>query len=159
MKPEQAQFLERIYKAQFSIMFKHAVGKVQDREIAMDIVQDTFVTAISHLPDLRAHPKPEAWLMLTLRNLVRNEQRRSAHKTIPLQTVFNEPAAILPPPFESLLPPQLTAEERTLLSWRFERQLSYQEMSVLLGMPESSCRSRVSRIVAKCREYLEKLDD
>ena len=152
-------FISQLYKEQYEKLFHAAFYVIGEAELAKDIVQDTFVTAISHLPDLLAHPKPEAWLMLTLRNLVRNEQRRSAHKTIPLQTVFNEPAATLPPPFESLLPPQLTAEERTLLSWRFERKLSYQEMSVLLGMPESSCRSRVSRIVAKCREYLEKLDD
>ena len=53
------------------------------------------------------------------------------------------------------MPAQLSEEDKQLLIWRFEKQLSYREISGRLGISEAGCRSRVSRAVARCRKYFE----
>ena len=64
------------------------------------------------------------------------------------------PAESPPLPLTELLPAGLKPEERELLILRFERQLSYKEISDLLYISETACRKRLSRALARCKRLL-----
>lgn len=148
-------FLRQLYVEHYERMFQLAYRMVGSAELARDLVQDVFSCALFKQDELRTHPSPEGWLMLTLRNYVQNERRRTErHSTLPLESVETLRAR---PPDISLdvyLPGTLSKEERTILIWRFEQQMEYHEIAERLGISESGCRSRVSRAISRCRKLL-----
>lgn len=156
MKQERNQFIMGLFYQEYRKLLRVALRLTEDKETSLDLVQDTFVLATLHYDILKDHPNPEAWMMLTLYNLVRNELRKQRrHPSLPLDAAANvatetDAARSL----EELLPSRLSDDDRNILKWRFEQQMDYQEMSVHLGISEAACRSRVSRAVARCKELL-----
>ena len=94
--------------------------------------------------------------MITVKNLALNERRKgNRHPAVPLDSLDYKADHAQECPLEAILPRQLKPEEKQILLWRFEDQLDYREIADRLGISEAACRSRVSRAVARCRQYLE----
>lgn len=148
-------FFHDLYRTHYCKMIKIAYRMVGSMESARDLVQEAFLLALFQQETLVCHPSPEGWLVITLKNLAQNERRRfSSHPTLPLSLFENLPGEPPPLPLEHLLPRQLSPEDRDVLIWRFEKDMSYREMADRLGITESACRSRVSRAVSRCEKYL-----
>ena len=147
-------FIEPLYHTEYRRLFSVAFRIIRSQDIAQDLVQETFLLAIFHKEKLMKHPKPGAWLMLTLRNLAANAQCAQSHKAIPLEEAAEVPAKTEETPLSELLPVQLKPEERKILIWRFEQQLSYKEISERLAISEDACRKRVLYAVNKCRKFI-----
>lgn len=147
-------FIEPLYNNEYKRLFMIAYRWTKDQELAQDLVQDTFLLAIFNQEKIMNHPKPGAWLMQTLRNLIMNNLRSPSHKTISLDEVLEIPARTINDSIDRLLPVQLKDREREILIWRFEQQMSYNEMSKRLNVSESLCRKWVSQAVIRCRELL-----
>lgn len=147
-------FIEPLYNDEYKRLFMIAYRWTKDQELAQDLVQDTFLLAIFNQEKIMNHPKPGAWLMQTLRNLIMNNLRSPSHKTISLDEVLEIPARTINDSIDRLLPVQLKDREREILIWRFEQQMSYNEMSKRLNVSESLCRKWVSQAVIRCRELL-----
>lgn len=147
-------FIEPLYNDEYKRLFMIAYRWTKDQELAQDLVQDTFLLAIFNQEKIMNHPKPGAWLMQTLRNLIMNNLRSPSHKIISLDEVLEIPARTINDSIERLLPVQLKDREREILIWRFEQQMSYNEMSKRLNVSESLCRKWVSQAVIRCRELL-----
>lgn len=148
-------FLQQLYTEHYERMFQLAYRMIGITELAQDLVHNVFLLALFKQDELRAHPSPEGWLMVTLKYLIQNERRRiERHPTVPLESVKNLPAK--PPDFslDIFLPTTLSKEDQTILIWRFEQQLEYHEIADRLGISESGCRSRVSRAISRCRKLL-----
>lgn len=128
MKPEQDQFLERLYKAQFSKMLKHAKGRVQNRDVAMDIVQDTFHTAVEKIDVLTAHEKPEAWLMTVLNNKIKQYYEQKKEENALLISTEEEGYQDLGAPDQQLR--RLEGEEEDLLE-KVKRVLTPEECAFM----------------------------
>lgn len=151
-----APLLRRLYEQQYETMIKIAYRMLGSMESAQDVVQDTFLLALFSRSDLAAHPNPEGWLMITLKNLAQNERRKYLRQgNLSLDILTQMPGAEPDTPLALLLPKQLSREDRTVLLWRFERKMDYQEMANRLGISESGCRSRVARAIAHCKKWLE----
>jgi len=147
-------FIEPLYYEEYQRLFAVAYRRIKNQELAQDIVQDTFLLAIFNQEKLMNHPKPGAWLMQTLQNLIMNELRSSSHKTIPLGEAMEVPAKAAENSIDQLLPAQLQGREREMLIWRFEQQMSCAEMSKRLGISEALCRKWISQAINCCRKYL-----
>lgn len=154
MKQNWNDFIVPLYNEEHERLFKVAYRKTKDRDLAQDLVQDVFLLAIFNQAKLMKHPKPGAWLMQTLKNLIMNEMRSPSRKDIPLDVVVEVPARAVNLPLDSLLPAQLHPREREILIWRFEHNMSYSEMSDRLGISEDLCRKWVSQAVIKCRKFM-----
>ncbi|HIQ79288.1 MAG TPA: RNA polymerase sigma factor [Candidatus Scatomorpha intestinavium] len=156
MKSGADEPFDAAYLSHHDKMFRLAYRMLGSREKAEDLVQDTFVLALFNRQRFETHPNQEGYLMVALKNMIFNELRKSEYRLdVPLDGV-PEPASREPDaPLESILPAQLSEEDKQLLIWRFEKQLSYREISGRLGISEAGCRSRVSRAVARCRKYFE----
>ena len=115
-----------------------------------------FLLALFQEEKLSRHPMPEGWLIVTLKNLARNERRRwLRHPEVSLEAQAGLAGYSPEAPLDSRLPCQLPADDRRILIWRLEEQLEYREIADRLGISESACRSRLSRAAARCRQYLE----
>ena len=65
------------------ILFKQAFFKLRDRQLAEDLVQETFVTAVQKSDDFRGDSSPQTWLSTILRNKIIDHFR----KTRPEQSI------------------------------------------------------------------------
>lgn len=148
-------FFSSLYENLYEKLYKVAYRMLGNQETAKDMAQETFLLALFRQDELINHPNPEGWLMLTLRNLVRNEQRRlNRHPGISLDLIPDLLEEVPPNSLDMMLPKQLSPQERKILIWRFEQRLDYREIANRIGISEAGCRSCVSRAIVKCRKYI-----
>ncbi len=74
MDSEKERFIERLFKDEHKKLLVASQHMIGDYEDAEDLVQDVFALATLHCDKLMNHPKPAAWLMLTLHNLARGKK-------------------------------------------------------------------------------------
>ena len=157
MAENRDSFLHLLYQSQYDKLLKAAYRMTGDLDSAQDLVQQVFLIALVRQSDISAHPMLEGWLMLTLKNLVKNERRRqNNHPQVSLEDIAELAVPASPDSLEHSLPKELSPVDREILIWRFERQMDYKEMADRLGISEAACRSRVSRAIANYRQYMSK---
>lgn len=142
------------YRKEYNRLYYVAYRLTGSTETSKELVQDTFVWAFLRGERFMAHPKPEAWLMKTLTNLVKNENRRLSAQNVSLETQYSLSAPDADHGISELLPSKLSEEDREILIWRFEQELDYQEIAERLGISEAGSRGRVFRAVERCRKLL-----
>lgn len=153
---QPSSFLADLYRQEYSTLYRVAYRLTGCQEDAQDMIQKTFLLAISQQDELGHHPNPGGWLMVTLNNLVKNERRRMANRVeVSLEDITRLPARPCDVPFAEALPPGLTPEDQQLLSWKYELELDHAEMARRLGISPVACRARLSRLLKKCRALME----
>lgn len=148
-------FLANLYRQEYPTLFRVAYRLTGCQDDAQDMVQKTFLLAISQQGELCQHPNPGGWLVVTLNNLVKNERRRMANRVeISLETMAQIPAQPSNVPFSEALPSGLSPDDQQLLSWKYELELDHREMARRLGISPQACRARLSRLLKKCRTLM-----
>jgi RNA polymerase sigma factor (sigma-70 family) len=144
-----AELLERSRPS----LYGAAIGLLRNRADALDAVQDTCLTALLRLGDLRDGAAAGAWLHAVVRNvcLMRIRQRRE----LPSGSV--EPRGATPNPEEALdghvmrdwvwhTLDTLPLDERLAVMLRhFTRCTSYDDIARVTGVPVGTVRSRLNR--------------
>ena len=149
-------FLTQLYREEYPALYRVAYRLMGSRDDAQDMIQKTFLLAISQQEELSRHPNPGGWLVVTLNNLVKNERRRMSHQMeISLEDVSQFPAQEPGMPFQESLPSGLSWEEQQFLSWKFELELDHREIARRLGISPEACRTRLSRLLKKCRVLMD----
>ena len=156
LRQEKDDFIGSLYRREYDKLYRTAYRIVKNVQTAEDLVHDTFCLASFQQKKLRVHLKPEAWLMEVVKKLASNEIRLAKNRlTVPLEERFSAASPEPEQKIEDLLPAGLSAQDRQVLIWRFENQMSYQELARRLGLSEAGCRSRVARAVGKCRQLMK----
>jgi len=75
LKQAERDFIEELYNKEYKILFAYAKKVTAGASTAEDIVQDTFLMACTRIDTLINHPKPGAWLLVTLKNNIKNYKR------------------------------------------------------------------------------------
>lgn len=157
MTQEQTAFLRQLYMDYADKLAQNAFRHTGDEELAADLVQEVFVTAIMRIEDvykLSANPRP--WLYKVLNNLMRRELAKAHHtREIPISEETQLGAVELEVPLRALLPIGLSEKEKEFLIWRLELHMSYAEIAEQRGMSEAAYRQYVNRIMEKCQRLLE----
>ena len=66
-------------------LFNYAIVRVSDREVARDLVQETFLSALQALDSFRGESSEKTWLFSILKNkIIDHFRKRSSAKTLPL---------------------------------------------------------------------------
>jgi RNA polymerase sigma-70 factor (ECF subfamily) len=69
-------------------LLDYLFGMTRDRELAADLVQDTFVRALAAAPDLTGIAQPRAWLYRIATNVALNANRHRRHfEWLPLSRI------------------------------------------------------------------------
>jgi DNA-directed RNA polymerase specialized sigma24 family protein len=69
-------FYEQLYKAHQNHIYNMARYRLYDKNRADDVVQETFLTALQYIEDLKAHPNPIGFLILTATNVIKQHNHK-----------------------------------------------------------------------------------
>ena len=64
---QPSSFLADLYRQEYPTLYRVAYRLTGCQEDAQDMIQKTFLLAISQQDELGRHPNPGGWLMVTLR--------------------------------------------------------------------------------------------
>jgi RNA polymerase sigma-70 factor, ECF subfamily len=134
-----------------------------DGTSADDIVQETFIRAWRHLPQLRADGRPiRPWLFRVARNLLTDADRaaRSRPATVPASSAEDTGddsglGQILDRQFLCDALEHLSPAHRTVLVETFYRGGSTAAVARRLGIPGGTARSRLHYALHALREHLQ----
>ncbi|MCA9662705.1 MAG: sigma-70 family RNA polymerase sigma factor [Myxococcales bacterium] len=165
------QAWSRLYQEHFDGIFRHILHLTGDRDLAEDLVQETFAKAMVSLPRFRGDSKLSTWLSGIAINIVRGHWRRqkSARKAHDGLVALNE---VAPP--NGAAPDQAglqRARAEALYGVLSELPETLREVFVLrelegmraadvasqLGISEGNVNTRASRARARVRNELERL--
>ena len=171
---DQERLLEELYREMYSVLLCYANAALKDKALAEEAVQDTFRIACAKADDLSASVNPRGWLMLTLKNVLRNTRRElaalnqlfvsavSIDDEIVLETyasgtdyekrIEDDEVSIL---YSDLLSP----DEYRLLKRIVLQKYTIRDAAKELGISIESCKKRIQRIKKKLRKKLEEKPD
>ena len=157
MKPDNTEWVHELYIKNAPRLFKIARYQLNDPEKAKDMVQSVFLKLLSKADEVRGHENPDGWLTVTLEHVIRHEKSRRENQTLPLDVLEYESCSDdSSDSIDEVLPKQLPDEDKRLLKMFYEERMSYEEISSALGIPLSTCGTKLSRARTRCRKLLEK---
>ncbi len=154
MTQEQSDFIGQLVQLYGKRMAQLTYRRTGDRQLAMDLVQDTFLAACCKAEHLFHHENPPGWLYLTLHHLTLRELDRRGHEVNYDDVQFFAGYVEDELPMEYFLPNTLSAKDRELLLMRLRDGLTFEEIAELRGITVVACRQQMSRAVRRCREAL-----
>ena len=149
LTPEESERIEEYYRRYNVKLFRVAAASFNNnRAMAEDAVNQVFLVACQNPQKLIEHPRPEAWLMTTLRYVIFHEKRYRAR----FQSLF---IGILPlvkqDSFESkmkldALYPGLTETPAfQIIKWFAIDGYSVADIAEKLGISINACKKRMER--------------
>ena len=135
---------------------------VDDRGLAEDLAQDTFIKAFRNLAAFDTTRRLSSWLFRIAHNTALDSLRRVRPATVPLKalsangdadSVRDAPAPESPDPVEQealghaidRALAELRPEYRAAVTLRYEEGLAFEEVAQVMGIPEATARSHVHR--------------
>lgn len=142
-------------------LFQFCLHLTRDRQLAEDILHDTYIKALSSLNQLKNPEAALGWLKRIARNLhldyikmasTRNEMTVENPEDYGLQS--SEPSAGLQMDVIKILH-SMNEEERLILTLIDIQECSYEEAAGVLDLPEGTVKSRLFRARQKFSELFE----
>ena len=159
MNAAQRKQIESLYLEMFNKLIVYARSCLENEALAEEAVQETFHIACQKPEELCGCGNPQGWLVLTLRNTIRNIRsnqataRRILEQYMPTQ--FLDTAVSEDPLNLQLLYGDIadTEEFRLLYELAIEGR-SHQEMAKARGISVDACKKRVQRAKEKLKKLL-----
>lgn len=149
---------DEIYQKYQPELFRWCLGACRDRELAADLIQETFLKALqnAHIFEDLGPGQQRAWLYRTMKNLLYDRYRRAVLEAEHLQQA-DEDAAYLDQGIQQieneLILQKLTPEDRMLFTLRYMEGYNASEISEMLSLPPGTIRAKLSR----CRKLLKNM--
>jgi RNA polymerase sigma-70 factor (ECF subfamily) len=168
---EPAEFTE-LYHQYFPKVFAYVYGRVQDKEVSLDIVSDVFEKAFIKMRSLRSPESFGSWLFTIARNEVSSHWRKTKPAAKAAQEAAWETELHSQPrgPEETVLHKerlaslsqlvrQLPRREQEIIALKFDAELTNREIANVLSTSEVNVRVTVFRALRKLRERLQTAGD
>jgi RNA polymerase sigma-70 factor (ECF subfamily) len=154
--------LSELYEAYEMMLRRYALHLTHDQDRADDLVQETFIRAMGHLPLLGVLNRHQcrAWLYRTLKNLFLDElNARQRQENLAAQLAWQMPVAgDLPAEAGSPNPFDLVPEQyRDVVEKRYAQGMNSRKIAKELGIPDTTVRSRLHLALKKLRAQKSKL--
>ena len=73
------------------MLYNYAVNRVNDHDLALDLVQDTFISALKGLDSFKGQSTVKTWLFSILkRKIIDHWRKQESRKTRPMSTYFSD---------------------------------------------------------------------
>ena len=160
MTREEREYIDQLYRDMFHSLHVYACGILGNQHLAEESVQETFRVACDKPKELITCPKPKGWLVETLKNVIRNAQR----KRIMLEKYI---ATLEPADLERLVSPDFGGDVDLMYSdlvspaeFHLLKRIDIEgytmlEMAEELGINVETCKKRAQRAREKMRQQLE----
>lgn len=150
MDTRQHKYIEQLYLEMYDRLMVYARSSLENEALAEEAVQETFRIACQKPESLCDSPNPQGWLVITLRNTVRNirHNRATAKRVVEYYLIaqskefaISEDRISLNILYENVA----DTEEFRLLSEMAIQGRSHEEMAASRGITVSACKKRVQR--------------
>ncbi|HHU04854.1 MAG TPA: RNA polymerase sigma factor [Clostridiales bacterium] len=147
---------EKLYSAYFKDLYKYVYRLTYEKNIAEEIVQDTFIEAYRKIEHLAKHENPAGWLYVTARNITKAYLRDylSIKALLPLEN--HDTGAVDEENEDMFLSNYLNQEEAKIIIKFYVEKRSLSEMANEYGISLSACKMRLKRARDKLKENYEK---
>lgn len=156
-----------LYNVYFPKVFAYVYGRVQDKEVSLDIVSDVFEKAFIKKKSLRSADSFGSWLFTIARNEVSSHWRkekpaaRAAQEAAVEKEIHGQPRG----PEETilhkerlhaltLLVRQLPKREQEIIALKFDAELTNREIANVLSTSEVNVRVTIFRALRKLRDRM-----
>jgi len=160
MNTEQKARIAELYLEMFHKLMAYARSSLENEALAEEAVQETFRIACQKPEMLLESPNPQGWLVLTLRNTVRNlkSNQASARRIIEKYLVpqITEISALEDGVNLRVLYKNIADSEdfKLLVEMAIEGK-SHAEMAMARGISVNACKKRVQRAKEKLQQKIE----
>jgi RNA polymerase sigma-70 factor (ECF subfamily) len=161
-----------LYNDYFPKVFAYVYGRVQDKEVSLDIVSDVFEKAFVKVRSLRSRDSFGSWLFTIARNEVSSHWRKEkpAQRAAQEAAIENELHHQPKSPEDTLLHKerlaslsnlvrQLPKREQEIIALKFDAELTNREIASVLSTSEVNVRVTIFRALRKLRERMQNLGD
>ena len=160
MEPEQSKTIETLYLQMFVILMQYARSALKNEALAEEAVQETFRVACQKPDDLCASPNPKGWLMLTLKNVIRNIRRNTeANQRLLAKYIAAQPKEISRTEegiqIHLLYSDVMETEDFNLMVEMAIEKRFHKEMAESRGITVDACKKRVQRAKVRLKEKLK----
>jgi len=173
----QQEALEELYRRHYRSLFGFVLRVVQNRHLAEDLVQETFIRVYGNRERWQPRSKFTSWLYRIARNLSIDEKRRYWNRLVQCDTDtrigdpsegqsilelkedngFNarqEYAQVVHAEIIKRAVNSLSRDQREVIILNKYQGLSYMEIAEILGVTPESVKQRAYRAHLKLREIL-----
>jgi len=169
--------IELLFKAYFDRLYSLVFNQVgRNQEVAEDIIQETFLSALNSARRFRGQSKPYTWLCSIAHHKVvdfyRRQQKESRRKVDDVEIeALAERADLVAPPSERLLESEetrqcvmqamgsLPPEYRQVLLYKYVEELSVAEISNVMKRSAKSIEGLLTRGRRALHDALGQLDE
>lgn len=149
--------LEQLVRLYYEKIYNYILYRVMDCSLAEDLTQDVFVKLTKSIHTYVPAASFSAFLYRIAHNTVVDHYRTSKHteeisETILAADTLSQVEAKLD---AQMLLAKLTEEQRECIILYYLQELSYREISQILGIPIPTAKSRVQRGLAVCKKLME----
>jgi len=147
---------DAFYRASKDDCFRALVVAIGDRAEAEDLTAEAFARALERWPQVRSHPRPEAWLMTVAMNLHRDRWRRARRSVGSLLRRNVDPP---PLPIDARLLAAirgLADQQRRVLALRVVLDLDTVRTAEVLGIAPGTVTAHLHRALSVLRDVLTK---
>ena len=151
--------LEELYGKFYKELLAYCVAMTKDRTAAEDLVQETYMRAMTHWEDLEDLSKGQcrAWLYKTARNLFIDQMRKQSRET-PMEEEHLPLAAFeedLSQAAVAQLIARLPENERTIFTLRYFEGYNAKELGDLFDLPSATVRSRLAAAKRRLWQWIQ----
>lgn len=160
--PLSADDIAELYRCHAAAMVTFFVRRTYDPDAAVDLVGETFATAIRDRRQFRGRTDDEAlgWLWGVARHQLSGWYRRGQVERRAMERLGVERRALTDPEYERIVElgglaelrgrvgerlARLSGDQRAAVTLRVVEERSYEEVAAALGTTEQTARARVSR--------------
>ena len=156
-----------IFEEYFPRLMSYATSRLRDRDLAEDVVAETFKQAYLRWGTLRDQGAVGGWLFSIAHNVMVSHMRARARTCLPLEDSPVEGwADMAPSPEEEIirqdeaerllrLLARLSPREQEALALRFDGGLSSRQIAEVLGTSEGNVRLIIFRALRRLRQLME----
>ena len=151
--------IEELYGTFYKEMLSYCTALTRSRAAAEDLVQETYLRAMTHWDDFQdlSRNQSRAWLYKTARNLVVDQARKQSRET-PAEEERLALASFeedLSQAAVTQLIARLPDMERPLFTMRYFEGYNARELGEIFDLPSATVRSRLASAKRRLREWLE----
>ena len=159
MTAEQRERIEQIYVEMYDQLMTFGRSSLKSEALAEEAIQETFRIACTKPDDFLTSPNPKGWIVIALKNTIRNIKRARANAQRLLISyaevqgkveAFSEDKVSLETSYGNVA----HLEEFKLLNEMAVEGKSHLEMAKARGISVAACKKRVQRAKEKLREKI-----
>ena len=161
MDEQQNECIRLLYLEMYDKMMSYARSSLGNESLAEEAVQDTFEIACKKAERVCVSPNPQGWLVITLKNTVKNMlSNHSTTKTVVEQYIIGQASNCTVSEdrisLNLLYEDVADSEEFKLLSEMAILGRSHSEMADARGITLDACKKRVQRAKEILKKKLKK---